>query len=48
VVPLMDGDTVLGEIDIDSNTPSFFTDDDRIMFEALAAVVVERLKQIRN
>lgn len=46
VVPLMDGDTVLGEIDIDSNTPSFFTDDDRIMLEAVAAVVVAKLKEI--
>ena len=46
VVPLMDGDTVLGEIDIDSNQPSFFTKDDREMLERVAAVVVERLKQI--
>jgi len=46
VVPLMDGDTVLGEIDIDSNTPKFFTDDDRIMLEAVAEIVVERLKEI--
>lgn len=46
VVPLMDGDRVLGEIDIDSNTPSFFTDDDRVMLEAVAAIVVTRLKEI--
>ncbi|HKK20499.1 MAG TPA: GAF domain-containing protein [candidate division Zixibacteria bacterium] len=46
VVPLMDGDRVLGEIDIDSNTPSFFTDDDRAMFEQVAAAVVQRLKAL--
>jgi L-methionine (R)-S-oxide reductase len=46
VVPLMDGDTVIGEIDIDSNTPAFFTDDDRVMLEAVAAAVVERLKVV--
>jgi len=48
VVPLMDGDTVLGEIDIDSNTPAFFTDDDRVMLEAVAAVVVQRLKEVNG
>ena len=42
VVPLMDGDVCLGEIDIDSNTPSYFTDDDRLMLERLAGVVVDR------
>lgn len=47
VVPLMDGRTCLGEIDIDSNKPSNFTDDDRRMLEEIAIVVVERLKQIR-
>jgi L-methionine (R)-S-oxide reductase len=47
VVPLMDGQTCLGEIDIDSDKPSHFTDDDRVMLEEIAAVVVQRLKQIR-
>jgi L-methionine (R)-S-oxide reductase len=47
VVPLMDGQTCLGEIDIDSDKPSHFTDDDRVMLEEIAAVVVKRLKQIR-
>ena len=47
VVPLMDGDTCIGEIDIDSNTPGFFTDDDRAMLEAVAGVVVKRLREIR-
>lgn len=47
VVPLMDGDVCLGEIDIDSDKPSFFTTEDREMLEQVAAVVVERLKLIR-
>ncbi len=46
VVPLMDGDNCLGEIDIDSNNPSFFTDDDRTMLEAVATVVVARLRAL--
>lgn len=48
VVPLMDGDTILGEIDIDSNQPAFFTDQDKLMLEEVAALVVERLRQIRS
>ncbi len=47
VVPLMDGDTCLGEIDIDSDKPSNFTKEDKQMLEAIAALVVERLKNIR-
>jgi len=47
VVPLMDGTTCLGEIDIDSDKPSHFTDDDRLMLEEIAAAVVEGLKQLR-
>ncbi len=46
VVPLMDGDNCLGEIDIDSDRPGFFTDDDRLMLEAIAAEIVLRLKSI--
>ena len=46
VVPLMDGDTVLGEIDIDSDRPSNFTPDDSAMLEAIAALVVQRLKEL--
>lgn len=48
VVPLMDGEECLGEIDIDSNNPAYFTDDDRRMLEQIAAVVVTRLKEIRK
>lgn len=47
VVPLMDGDTVLGEIDIDSNKPSNFTVSDQEMLESAAAIIVERLKSIQ-
>ena len=46
VVPLLDDDTCLGEIDIDSDQPSFFTSDDREMLEAVAAVIVERLTSL--
>ena len=46
VVPLMDGDTVLGEIDIDSNKPANFTEKDRAMLEATATVVVARLRKV--
>ncbi len=47
VVPLMDGVTCLGEIDIDSDTPSFFARQDQQMLEAVAKVIVARLGQIR-
>ena len=46
VVPLFDGDKIVGEIDIDSNQPSYFKEDDRKMLEAIAAVVVSRLKEL--
>jgi len=46
VVPLMDGHTCLGEIDIDSDRPSHFTEDDRLMLEEIATEVVARLKRI--
>jgi len=48
VVPLMDGDMVLGEIDIDSNQRGFFSLDDKKMFEEIAATLVKRLKEIRK
>lgn len=47
VVPLMDGDMCLGEIDIDSNQPGFFKPDDREMLEAIVRVIVQRLKEVR-
>jgi len=46
VVPLMDGDICLGEIDIDSNKPAFFTNDDKSMLEKIAHIVVEKLNLI--
>jgi L-methionine (R)-S-oxide reductase len=46
VVPLMNGSTCLGEIDIDSDKPSNFTDADRVMLEEIAAVVVEHLRRV--
>ena len=47
VVPLMDGEKCLGEIDIDSNQPSYFNGEDREMLEAIADIIVTRLKEIR-
>ncbi len=47
VVPLLDGESVLGEIDIDSNRPSNFTSTDRQMLEEIADLVVNRLKEVR-
>jgi L-methionine (R)-S-oxide reductase len=48
VVPLMDGEIVIGEIDIDSNKRAFFTDDDRKMFEEVASTIVGKLKSLDN
>jgi GAF domain-containing protein len=44
VVPLMDGDRCLGEIDIDSNKPAAFSSKDREMLEAVASIIVDRLR----
>lgn len=46
VVPLMDGDECIGEIDIDSNRPANFSAEDREMLEAVARVIVERLRRL--
>ena len=48
VVPLMDGDDCIGEIDIDSNNPAFFTNDDKVMFEKIAEIVVKKLKDVKD
>lgn len=48
VVPLMDGATVLGEIDIDSNQPSYFKAADKEMLEQIANLIVDRLRTIRR
>ncbi len=43
VVPIMDGDRVLGEIDIDSDRPAAFGNADRQLLEAVAARLARRL-----
>jgi GAF domain-containing protein len=43
VVPIMRGDVVLGEIDIDSDRPAAFGPDDRALLEPVAAALAERL-----
>ena len=43
VVPVMRGDRVLGEIDIDSDRPAAFGEDDRRLLEAAAAILAEKL-----
>jgi GAF domain-containing protein len=42
VVPILAGDQVLGEIDIDSDQPAAFGDDDRRLLEAVAAALASR------
>lgn len=39
VVPILQGATVLGEIDIDSDQPAAFGEDDRTLLEAVAALL---------
>jgi len=48
VVPLIDGDVILGEIDIDSNQRGFFSSDDKKMFEEIAATIVVRLRDLKK
>src|SRR5512141_1825147 len=43
VVPIMRGDRVLGEIDIDSDRPAAFGEADRQLLEAVAARLARRL-----
>ena len=47
VVPLIDGETCLGEIDIDSDHPNNFTGADKKMLEEIADVIVDRLRCAR-
>jgi len=44
VVPIMLGDDVLGEIDIDSDKLAAFGPDDRTLLEAVAAALARRLR----
>jgi len=41
VVPLMKGDACVGEIDIDSNTPSAFNEKDKEFLEMVASLLVD-------
>lgn len=43
VVPIMQGDVVLGEIDIDSDQPAAFGDRDRALLESVAAALAGRI-----
>jgi L-methionine (R)-S-oxide reductase len=42
VVPIMRGYDVLGEIDVDSDRPAAFGDDDKRMLELVAAILSEK------
>jgi GAF domain-containing protein len=44
VVPIMDGDRVLGELDIDSDQPAAFGQADQTLLEAVAAALAPRLR----
>ena len=48
VVPIMDGDQVLGEIDIDSDRRAAFDDRDRRLLEAVAALLAPALQTVRS
>jgi len=45
VVPIMEDGAVLGEIDIDSDTPAAFGDADRRLLEQVAALLAESLSE---
>jgi L-methionine (R)-S-oxide reductase len=45
VVPIMEDGDVLGEIDIDSDTPAAFGDADRRLLEQVAALLAESLSE---
>jgi L-methionine (R)-S-oxide reductase len=44
VVPIMRGNQVLGEIDIDSDAPAAFGDDDRALLEHVATLLSSKLQ----
>jgi L-methionine (R)-S-oxide reductase len=46
VIPIIDGDEVLGEIDIDSHAKAAFDESDRDFLEKLAVLVKDRLPEI--
>jgi GAF domain-containing protein len=43
VVPILRGDAVIGEIDVDSDQPAAFGPEDRRLLEAIAQALAERL-----
>src|SRR5688572_17775338 len=45
VVPIMRGDEVLGEIDIDSDRPAAFGAPDRALLEPVAAMLADRIDE---
>jgi len=45
VVPIMQAETVLGEIDIDSDQPAAFGDHDRVLLERVAAALAARISR---
>ena len=45
VVPIMEDGDVLGEIDVDSDTPAAFGDADRRLLEQIAALLAESLSE---
>jgi GAF domain-containing protein len=45
VVPIIKGDTVLGEIDVDSDQAAAFGDADRVLLEAVANALATRLSR---
>jgi L-methionine (R)-S-oxide reductase len=47
VVPIMDGDQVLGEIDIDSDRPAAFDENDRRLLEQVASMLAAHLRRIQ-
>jgi L-methionine (R)-S-oxide reductase len=48
VVPIMLGDTVLGEIDIDSDQVAVFGADDRVLLENVASALAGKMKPVRT
>jgi GAF domain-containing protein len=47
VVPILMRGDVLGEIDIDSDHPAAFGEDDRVLLEKVAALLAPRLRKAR-
>ena len=45
VVPILHGDNVLGEIDIDSDRPAAFGPHDQALLEEIATAIAPRLKE---